>query len=98
MGEPRADDERGPVPRFDPVAGMRAMADIQAEGLRAAGDLLERMLGSEPAGPEPRPRSAAGDYAALVDAWAELLRSTLAVLAPPGRPGALTVSVDGNGV
>ena len=36
-------------PLFDPVAGMRAVADIQAEGLRAAGDLLERMLGSEPA-------------------------------------------------
>ena len=45
-----------------------------------------------------RPRSAAGDYTALVDAWAELLRSTLAALVPPGRPGALTVSVDGNGV
>jgi hypothetical protein len=56
------------------------------------------MLGSEPAGPVPPTRSPSGDYAALVDAWAELLRSTLAVLVPPGRPGALTVSVDGNEV
>jgi hypothetical protein len=31
-------------PLFDPVAGMRAMAEIQADGLRAASDLLERML------------------------------------------------------
>ena len=39
-----ADGRRRSVPLFDPVAGMRAMADIQAEGLRAASDLLERVL------------------------------------------------------
>ena len=39
---------------------MRAMADIQAEGLRAAGELLERMLGSEPEAAATRGASAGG--------------------------------------
>jgi hypothetical protein len=98
MDEPQADDERGPVPRFDPVAGMRAMADIQAEGLRAAGELLERMLGSEVDGAGQHPQPPSGQYGALVEAWTELLRQTIAVLAPPGRPGPLMVSIDTNGV
>jgi hypothetical protein len=101
MGEAHTDGESGSErsgPLFDPVAGMRAMADIQAEGLRAAGDLLERMLGSEPDGPGPRSRPPAGDYTALVDAWTDLLRRTIAGLAQPGRPGAVTVPVDASGV
>jgi hypothetical protein len=89
---------RRSAPRFDPVAGMRAMADIQAEGLRAAGDLLERMLGSESPGPPSRPRSAAGDYTALVDAWTDLIQRFFAGLAQPGETGAVTVPVDSNGV
>ena len=45
------------------------MADIQAEGLRAAGDLLERVLGSEPEGSERRRREPpASGYTELVDA------------------------------
>jgi hypothetical protein len=101
MGDSRADGERGrqrSLPLFDPVAGMRAVADIQAEGLRAASEILERMLLSEPDGPGQPPRSPAGDYTALVDAWTDLLRRTVAGLAQPGRPGALTVPVDSNGV
>lgn len=83
---------------FDPVAGMRAMADIQAEGLRAAGDLLERILGSETTAAGPRARSAAGDYSLLVEAWSELFQRFAAALAqPPGR-GAVTVPVETNGV
>ena len=58
MDESQADGESGPERSFplsfDPVAGMRAVADIQAEGLRAAGELLERMLRAEPDGPGPR--------------------------------------------
>ena len=101
MDESQGDGQRGrqrPVPRFDPVAGMRALADIQAEGLRAAGELLERMLGSEPDVPGRRPRSPAGDYAAVVDAWTDLMRRTLDVFARPGEPGAVTVPVDSNGL
>ena len=102
MDESHADGERGPEHSFplsfDPVAGMRAVADIQAEGLRAAGDLLERILRAEPDGPGPRQGSPAGDYTALVDAWTELLRRTVAAVAQPGRPGAVTVPVDSSGV
>jgi hypothetical protein len=76
---------------------MRAVADVQAEGLRAAGELLERMLGSEPEDPGPRRRSAAGDYGALVEAWTDLLRRTVDGLAAPGRSGALTAAVDAAG-
>ena len=88
--------EERPGIGFDPVAGVRMMADIQAEGLRAAGELLERVLQSEPDrnGHAPSP---AADYTTLVDAWGELLRRTVSGLAP-GGPGALTVSVDAAGV
>lgn len=75
---------------------MRVMADIQAEGLRAAGELLERVLRSEPDrnGHAPSP---AGDYTTLVDAWGELLQRTVSGLAPGGS-GAVTVPVDASGV
>jgi hypothetical protein len=82
--------------RFDPVAGMRVMADIQAEGLRAASELLERVLRSEPDG-NGRDPSAGGDYTSLVDAWGELLRRTMFGFAP-GGPGALTVPIEGSSV
>jgi hypothetical protein len=98
MGESQADGPERSAPRFDPVAGMRAAADIQAEGLRAAGELLERMLGSEPDGPRSRPRPPAGDYTALVDAWTDLLRRSVDALARPGHGGAVTVPVDSSGV
>ena len=100
MGE--AQDNGGPDPKrsraaFDPVAGMRAVADIQAEGLRAAGDLLERILRSEPEAPGTRPPSPTGGVGALVEAWTDLLQRTLAAMATPGEPGALTVAIDTNG-
>jgi hypothetical protein len=101
MDESQADGKRGPErssPLFDPVAGMRAMADIQAEGLHAASELLERILRSEPDGARARSRSRGGEYTALVDAWIELLRRTIGGLAPPGEPGSVTVAVDSNGV
>jgi hypothetical protein len=100
MGESQADGESSPkrsAPRFDPVTGMRAVADIQAEGFRAAGELIERMVRSEPDGPGPRPSSAAGDWTALVDAWTDLLQRTVAGLARPGKPGEVTVAVGSSG-
>jgi hypothetical protein len=75
---------------------MRVMADIQAEGLRAAGELLERVLRSEPDG-NGRAPSPAGDYTALVDAWGELLRRSISAFAS-GGPGELTVPVNAIGV
>ena len=85
-------------PLFDPVAGMRAVADIQAEGLRAASELLERRLRSEHDGHAGRATSSAGEYTALVDAWTDLLRRTVAGLAGVADPGAVTVAVDAGGV
>jgi hypothetical protein len=86
------------IPPFDPVAGMRAAADIQADGLRAASELLERMLGSHRDSPGPRSRSPERDYTALVDAWADLLQRIAAGLAQPVQPGPVTIPVDSSGV
>jgi hypothetical protein len=86
------------TPPFDPLAGVRAAADIQADGLRAASELLERMLGSDRQSPGPRSRSPAREYTALVDAWAELLQRIAAGLAQPGQPGPMTIPVDSSGV
>jgi hypothetical protein len=77
---------------------MRAMADIQAEGLRAAGELLERILRSEPDGRPTRPREPAGDYTAVVDAWADLLRRMVAGFTQPVQPGGVTIPIDSSGV
>jgi hypothetical protein len=93
MDGPEANGDRGGRGRFDPVAGMRAMAEIQAEGLRAAGDVLDRILGSEPA-PGPA-RARREDYSALIDAWTQLMRRGVSVLTNP--PGGSAVSVDGDG-
>ncbi len=100
----RTGGRRRPAPLFDPVAGVRAMADIQAEGLRAASDLLERVLGADQEGPtasspSPTPPSpGGGDYGALVDAWAELLQRIATGLGPPAEPGTVTVPVDSDAV
>lgn len=101
MGEEtQGEGERGrerTATRFDPLSGMRVMADIQAEGLRAAGELLERVLRSEPDG-NGRTPSPGADYAALMDAWADLLRRAVFGFAQPGAPDAVTVAVDASGV
>jgi hypothetical protein len=100
----RASGRMRSVPMFDPVAGVRAMADIQAEGLRAASDLLERVLGPDQevptaSSPSPAPPSpGGGDYAALVGAWAELLQRITTGLAPPAERGTVTVPVDSDAV
>jgi len=74
------------------------MADIQAEGLRAAGDLLERVLGTESGSSATRATSPASEYTALVDAWIEVLRQTFAGLAQPPAREAVTVPVEANGI
>lgn len=71
---------------LDPVANARALAEVQAQGLRAAGELVERIIGSlgdgaRPGwtapgrvgeGPSDAPRSIGG----LVEVWIDLLRRT----------------------
>lgn len=93
-----ANERRRSVPLFDPIAGMRAMADIQAEGLRAASNLLERVLEPDQRPPTARSPSLSPsfepDYAGLADAWVELLQRVSAGLAPPGDAGRVTVPVD----
>jgi hypothetical protein len=73
---------------------MRAMAEIQADGLRAASELLERMLEPDHPAASPRTRSPEREYTALVDAWAELLQRVVAGLAQPAEQGAVTVDVE----
>src|SRR5271154_5990918 len=101
MDDAEADSPSGrerSVPPFDPFAGMRAMADIQAEGLRAASELLERMLGSDRDGPARRSGSPERDYTAVVDTWTDLLQRIAAGLAQPDQPGVVTIPVDSSTV
>ncbi len=101
MDEQGADDRKNggrSVPLFDPVAGMRAMAEIQADGLRAASDLLDRMLAGDNDDPAARPPSPERDYRALVDAWSELLQRLAAGMARPDESGPVTVPVDSSSV
>jgi hypothetical protein len=72
-------------PWFDPVAGAKALGDIQAQGLRAAGDLVDRLvhLVDGPATTDDvdaRDRSGAngqGPATQLAEMWAELLRQSV---------------------
>ncbi len=89
---------RRSVPLFDPVAGMRAMADVQAEGLRAASDLLERLLTPDHDGPTARSSPPQPDYAPLVDAWGQLLERVASGLARPVESGSVTVPIDSSAV
>jgi hypothetical protein len=74
------------------------MADIQAEGLRAAGELLERVLGTEPERPEPPPDRPAAEHMPLIDAWLDLIRRTIAGVTQPAPPGSVTVPIGSSGV
>lgn len=85
-------------PLWDPVAGMRAIADVQAEGLRAASELLERVLERDRVTPAPSERSASSEYTALIDAWAMLLERFAAGLASPAGEATRTVPIDSGSV
>ena len=92
-GAPRQTRRPRPV---DPVAGLRAMADIQAEGLRAASELLDRVLDRGSTVYPPADGNGDGEYTSVLDAWAELLERFAAGLAAPaaGAPAQVRLGVD----
>ena len=73
---------------FDPIANARALADVQAQGLRAASELVERLArsvdGAESNPPQSQDaaeadgtgdgKSRMSEATRLLDAWVELLR------------------------
>jgi hypothetical protein len=90
---------RGWASAFDPVAGAKAFGEIQAEGLRAAGALVERLVhlvdGSAPAADTTDAASAAATATGPVDAgavtpwfelWADLLQRTVESVQRVGGP------------
>jgi hypothetical protein len=84
---------------LDPIAGMRAIADIQAEGLRAAGELLDRVLGRDgPSSPPSNADSSDREYMPLLDAWASLLERFASGLSRAGAAGDVVVALDSDRV
>ncbi|MEQ1786786.1 MAG: hypothetical protein ABL966_07020 [Acidimicrobiales bacterium] len=86
---------------FDPSANARALADIQAQGLRAAGELVERLIRAVDGDRQRTPPAAepdavagaeapAGEATRLAEVWIDLLRRTadsFGRLTSPGAPG-----------
>ena len=87
-GNGRDDAGAGGLPwssLLDPVANAKALGDVQARGLRAASDLVERLVrsvdGERVAGAtEPSPTAEgnepSGDGSRLLEVWIDLLRRT----------------------
>ena len=85
---------------FDPVANAQALADVQAQALRAAGDLVERLAQSVDGARErrrPNTRNgsapdggatAAGDALRLVETWIDLLQRASSSFAKAGNGAA----------
>jgi hypothetical protein len=106
-----AGDEQRGVPwasLLDPVANARALADVQALGLRAAGELVERFV--RPAENDGRPaehpngRAADGreppaaDAGRLLEVWMELLRTTAETFGRAVDPAARAADPSPGGV
>jgi hypothetical protein len=91
MGGP-ADDRGGETGQLwasllDPIANARALGEVQAQALRAAGDLVERLAravdgpegeatdpdGNGPVPDDDREPGATGDGARLLDVWIDML-------------------------
>jgi hypothetical protein len=81
---------------FDPVANMRALADVQMRSARAAGELIERLIArvdGDPAanGDRSGPQPVAGPTLGMeqvVELWAQLARSVFESLGELGRTSA----------
>ncbi len=98
---------------LDPWANARALGDVQAQALRVAGDLVERLArsvdGPEVAADDATNREAdgparPGDASQLVDVWLELLSRIAQVFDGSASPGStrddrvdLDLAEDGGG-
>jgi hypothetical protein len=81
---------------FDPVANMRALADVQVRSARAAGELIERLIarvdgdtatnGGQAGAPRPTASPAVG-MEQLVELWAGLAKGVLESLGRVGQTG-----------
>ena len=106
-----AGDEREPpwASLLDPVANARALADVQALGLRAAGELVERFVRSvDDDGPVAEgdarddaagPAGSSREVGRLLEVWMELLRQTATTFASTNgaaRPGPEQTAPDGD--
>lgn len=85
------DDERDRA-TFGPFDALRAVSDLQAQGIRAAGDVASRLTGLLDDGPSTRPGGGAGDLRAavsrLVDAYGDVLERTVDAYADLVEQGA----------
>jgi len=77
---------------FDPAANLRVLGDIQRRGLRAAGEIVERLITNVDGAPSSTSSSsssssgeggkgAAADLGAGVDMWVEMAKRSLDVVA-----------------
>jgi hypothetical protein len=73
---------------FDPAANLRVLGDIQRRGLRAAGEIVERLVAAVDGPPPSGERSegsgagpSAADLGAGVDLWVEMAKRSLDVVA-----------------
>ena len=72
---------------FDPVAGhARRWRTSRPRGCAPRASCSSGCCAPSPTATTPRATSPAGEYTALVDAWTDLLRRTVAGLARRGRP------------
>ncbi len=96
---------------FDPVGNAQALAEVQSQALRAAGDLVERLAqsvdgareryapddGDGETNPMGVGASAAGDALRLVETWIELLQRASESFARVSGGDAAAGSTNGNG-
>jgi hypothetical protein len=74
---------------FDPAANLRVLGEIQRRGLRAAGEIVERLIANVDGPPAPgdqrgaatREGPSATDLGAGVDLWVEMAKRSLDVVA-----------------
>lgn len=86
---------------LDPVANSRALGEVQAQALRAAGDIVDRLVRVVDDRPAWEPSSDAdrsadgrsGEAGRLIDAWVEVLARVGRAFATP-RPGEGTSRVE----
>jgi hypothetical protein len=108
--EPDHPDDQGDLwsAAFDPAANLRVLGDIQRRGMRAAGEIVERLIAnvdgparSGSSGSSSSSSSSSADLGAGVDMWVEMAKRSIDVvsrLATAGKaPPATRVDVEDRG-